>query len=204
MQFRYLGLSGILSHRPWLRKRAANRKIFRRGIDLVQTLADSLLSVTDNTEFKVNEGDTAPDFTASTNGGREVSLSQLRGQTVVLYFYPKDNTPGCNKEACGFRDAYEAITGKNAVVLGVSADSAAKHDKFIDKFGLPFTLIADEDKSICEAYGVWGKKSFMGRTFLGIKRMTFLIDADGIVKKVWPKVKVAGHAAEVLAALDEL
>ena len=154
-----------------------------------------------NAELKVNEGDTAPDFTAPTNGGGEVSLSQFRGQAVVLYFYPKDNTPGCNKEACGFRDNHEAITAKNAVVLGVSADSAAKHDKFIEKFDLPFTLIADEDKSICESYGVWGNKSFMGRTFLGIKRMTFLINADGVVQKVWPKVKVADHANEVLEAL---
>lgn len=157
-----------------------------------------------NAELKVNEGDTAPDFTAPTNGGDEVSLSQFRGQAVVLYFYPKDNTPGCNKEACGFRDAHDEITAKGAVVLGVSADSAARHDKFIDKFGLPFSLIADEDKSICEAYGVWGDKSFMGRTFLGIKRMTFLIDTDGVIRKIWPKVKVATHAAEVLAALDEL
>jgi peroxiredoxin Q/BCP len=156
-----------------------------------------------NAELKVNEGDTAPGFTAPTSGGGEVSLSQFRGQSVVLYFYPKDNTPGCNKEACGFRDAHEAITAKNAVVIGVSADSAARHDKFIEKFGLPFTLIADEDKSVCEAYGVWGDKSFMGRTFLGIKRMTFLIDAGGVVKKIWPKVKAATHAAEVLAALDE-
>ena len=157
-----------------------------------------------NANSKVNEGDTAPDFTSPTNGGGEVSLSQFRGQTVVLYFYPKDNTPGCNKEACGFRDAHDAITAKNTVVLGVSADTAAKHDKFIEKFGLPFTLIADEEKSICEAYGVWGEKKFMGRTFLGIKRMTFLIDANGVIQKIWPKVKVADHASEVLAALDEL
>ena len=157
-----------------------------------------------NAELKVNEGDTAPDFTARTNGGGEVSLSQFLGQAVVLYFYPKDNTPGCNKEACGFRDNHDAITAKNALVLGVSADSAAKHDKFIEKFDLPFTLIADEDKSISESYGVWGNKSFMGRTFLGIKRMTFLINADGVVQKVWPKVKVADHANEVLEALGEL
>ena len=156
-----------------------------------------------NAELKVNEGDTAPGFTAPTSGGGEVSLSQFRGQSVVLYFYPKDNTPGCNKEACGFRDAHEAITAKNAVVIGVSADSAARHDKFIEKFGLPFTLIADEDKSVCEAYGVWGDKSFMGRTFLGIKRMTFLIDAGGVVKKILPKVNAPTHAPEVLGALGE-
>ena len=179
-------------------------RFFAAGIDLGQALADAPCDMAANTELIVNEGDTAPDFTAPTSGGGEVSLGQFRGQTVVLYFYPKDNTPGCNKEACGFRDAHEAITSNNAVVLGVSADSAAKHDKFIEKFGLPFTLIADEDKSICEAYGVWGQKKFMGRTFLGIKRMTFLIDANGVVRKVWPKVKVANHANEVLEALSDL
>ena len=155
-------------------------------------------------EMTLKEGDTAPGFTAPINGGGVVSLSQFRGQSVVLYFYPKDNTPGCNKEACGFRDAHDEIIARGAVVLGVSADSAARHDKFIDKFGLPFTLIADEDKAICETYGVWGNKSFMGRTFLGINRRTFLIDADGVIRKIWPKVKVAVHAAEVLDALDEL
>jgi len=155
-------------------------------------------------EMKLKEGDMAPGFTAPVNGGGVVSLSQFRGRSVVLYFYPKDNTPGCNREACGFRDVHDKITARGAVVLGVSADSAARHDKFIDKFGLPFTLIADEDKSICEAYGVWGDKSFMGRTFLGINRRTFLIDADGVIRKIWPKVKVAAHAVEVLEALDVL
>ncbi|HJN89231.1 MAG TPA: thioredoxin-dependent thiol peroxidase [Verrucomicrobiota bacterium] len=155
-------------------------------------------------EMKLKEGDTAPGFTAPVNGDSEVSLSQFRGQAVVLYFYPKDNTPGCNKEACGFRDAHDKITAKAAVVLGVSADSVGRHDKFVEKFELPFTLVSDEDMSICEAYGVWGDKSFMGRTFLGIKRMTFLIDADGVIRKIWPKVKVAAHSGEVLEALDEL
>ena len=155
-------------------------------------------------ETKLREGDAAPGFTAPVSGGGEVSLSQFSGQAVVLYFYPKDNTPGCNKEACGFRDAHDKITAMGAVVLGVSADSVARHDKFIDKFGLPFALVADEDKSICEAYGVWGDKSFMGRTFLGINRRTFLIDADGVIRKIWLKVKVAAHAAEVLEALEEL
>ncbi len=155
-------------------------------------------------EMKLKEGDTAPGFTAPVNGGSEVSLSQFRGQAVVLYFYPKDNTPGCNKEACGFRDAHNKIAVKGAVVLGLSADSVARHDKFVEKFELPFTLVSDEDKSICKAYGIWGDKSFMGRTFLGIKRMTFLIDADGVIRKIWHKVKVAAHAAEVLEALDEL
>ena len=156
------------------------------------------------TKIKLSEGDTAPDFTAPTNGGDEVSLSQFRGQTVVLYFYPKDNTPGCNKEACGFRDAHTEIVAKNALVLGVSADSVTKHEKFIEKFDLPFKLIADENKDICNAYVVWGEKKFMGRTYLGINRQTFLIDGDGIIQKIWPKVKVAEHAKEVLDALEAL
>ena len=157
-----------------------------------------------NTNIKLKEGEAAPDFTALTNGDEEISLSQFRGQTVVLYFYPKDNTPGCNKEACGFRDVHTEIVAKNAIVLGVSADSVTKHEKFIEKFELPFKLIADENKVICNAYGVWGEKKFMGRTYLGINRQTFLIDGDGIIQKIWTKVKVAEHAKEVLDALEAL
>ena len=152
----------------------------------------------------MKEGEAAPDFTALTNGDEEISLSQFRGQTVVLYFYPKDNTPGCNKEACGFRDVHTEIVAKNAIVLGVSADSVTKHEKFIEKFELPFKLIADENKVICNAYGVWGEKKFMGRTYLGINRQTFLIDGDGVIRKIWLKVKVAEHAKEVLDALNTL
>ena len=157
-----------------------------------------------NTNIKLKKGEAAPDFTALTNGDEEISLSQFRGQTVVLYFYPKDNTPGCNKEACGFRDVHTEIVAKNAIVLGVSADSVTKHEKFIEKFELPFKLIADENKVICNAYGVWGEKKFMGRTYLGINRQTFLIDGDGVIRKIWLKVKVAEHAKEVLDALNTL
>ena len=157
-----------------------------------------------NTNIKLKEGEAAPDFTALTNGDEEISLSQFRGQTVVLYFYPKDNTPGCNKEACGFRDVHTEIVAKNTIVLGVSADSVTKHEKFIEKFELPFKLIADENKVICNAYGVWGEKKFMGRTYLGINRQTFLIDGDGVIRKIWLKVKVAEHAKEVLDALNIL
>ena len=157
-----------------------------------------------NTNIKLKEGEAAPDFTALTNGNEEISLSQFRGQTVVLYFYPKDNTPGCNKEACGFRDVHTEIVAKNTIVLGVSADSVTKHEKFIEKFELPFKLIADENKVICNAYGVWGEKKFMGRTYLGINRQTFLIDGDGVIRKIWLKVKVAEHAKEVLDALNTL
>ena len=151
--------------------------------------------------LKLKEGDQAPDFTAATNGGGTVSLKDFNGKYLVLYFYPKDDTPGCTKEACGFRDAFNDFAKSGAVVLGVSTDSVKKHDKFVEKFKLPFPLLADEDKSIVEAYGVWGKKKFMGREYLGTQRVTFLIDPKGRIKKIWPAVKPEEHAAEVLAAL---
>lgn len=147
-------------------------------------------------------GDPAPPFTAPVTGGKTVSLADFKGQHVVLYFYPRDSTPGCTTEACGLRDAHEKILAQKAVVLGVSADSVKSHDKFAAKYSLPFPLIADETKEICKAYGVWGKKKFMGREFDGIRRMTFLIGPDGKLKHIWPEVKPAEHAAEVLAALE--
>lgn len=152
-------------------------------------------------ESKLKEGDMAPDFTAATNGGGTVSLKEFRGRNVVLYFYPKDNTPGCNKEACGFRDTFDAVKKKGAVVLGVSTDSVKSHDKFVEKFKLPFTLLSDEDKTIVKAYGVWGPKTFMGVKYTGTSRVTFLIGPDGRINKIWPKVKAAEHAGEVLQAL---
>jgi peroxiredoxin Q/BCP len=152
-------------------------------------------------ELKLKEGDLAPGFTAATNGGGKVSLSELRGKHVILYFYPRDNTPGCTKEACAFRDDYGAFAGKGAVVLGVSADSAESHDKFAGKYRLPFTLVSDADKKIAQAYGAWGEKTFLGRKYQGMHRVTFLIGPDGKIKKVWPAVKPAEHAREVLAAL---
>jgi peroxiredoxin Q/BCP len=152
-------------------------------------------------DLKLTEGDKAPEFTAATNGGGKVSLSDFKGKNVVLYFYPKDNTPGCNKEACGFRDNWEAIQKKGAVVLGVSTDSAKSHDKFVEKFKLPFTLLVDEDKKIVNAYGVYGPKTFMGVKYNGTSRVTFLIGPDGKIKKIWPKVKVGEHAEEVVREL---
>ena len=152
-------------------------------------------------ELKLKEGDVAPAFTATTGGGGEVSLADLRGRNVILYFYPKDNTPGCNKEACSFRDRWEDFKEKGAVVLGVSTDNVKSHDKFAAKFKLPFTLLADEDKAIVQAYGVWGPKTFMGVKYTGTSRVTFLIGPDGKIKKVWPQVKPNDHADEVLAAL---
>ena len=152
-------------------------------------------------ELKLKPGDNAPGFTAATNGGGKASLSDFKGKHVILYFYPRDNTPGCTKEACAFRDDYGAFTRKGAVVLGVSADSPASHDKFAGKYRLPFTLVSDEDKKIAQAYGAWGEKTFLGRKYQGMHRVTFLIGPDGKIKKVWPAVKPAGHAEEVLAAL---
>jgi peroxiredoxin Q/BCP len=153
-------------------------------------------------ELILKEGDVAPDFTAATNGGGTVSLKDFRGKNVILYFYPKDNTPGCNKEACGFRDTFDAVKNKGAVVLGVSTDSVKSHDKFVEKFKLPFTLVSDEDKKIVKAYGVWGPKTFMGVKYTGTSRVTFLVGPDGRIKKIWPKVKVTEHVEEVLQALS--
>ena len=151
--------------------------------------------------LKLKEGDQAPAFSAMANGGGKISLSDFEGKNVILYFYPKDDTPGCTKEACAFRDGFAEFKKRGAIVLGVSTDSAKSHDKFVEKFKLPFTLLADEDKKIVEAYGVWGEKSFMGRKYMGTHRVTFLIGGDGRIKKIWPQVKPDEHAAEVLAAL---
>jgi peroxiredoxin Q/BCP len=155
----------------------------------------------DELKLTLKEGDLAPEFRAKATGGREISLADLRGKNVVLYFYPKDDTPGCTKEACAFRDATGEIQAKGAVVLGVSIDPPASHERFAAKFQLPFPLLSDADKKIVAAYGVWGKKRFMGRTYQGTHRVTFLIGPDGRIRKIWPKVKPAEHAEEVLAAL---
>jgi len=152
-------------------------------------------------ELKLKEGDEAPDFTAATTDGRSVSLAGFKGKNVVLYFYPRDDTPGCTKEACAFRDEFSAFKRKDTVVLGVSIDSSKSHAKFAEKYKLPFTLLADEDKQIVEAYGVWGQKSFLGRKYMGTHRITFLIGPDGRIKKIWPTVKPADHAKEVLEAV---
>ena len=149
----------------------------------------------------LKEGDQAPSFTVATNGGGKISLADFKGQNVVLYFYPKDDTPGCTKEACSFRDHFAEFKKRGAVVLGVSTDPVKSHDKFTEKFKLPFTLLADDDKKIVQAYGVWGEKKFMGRKYMGTHRVTFLIGEDGKIKKIWPKVKPEEHVAEVLAAL---
>lgn len=146
-------------------------------------------------------GDTAPDFTATTDSGATLKLSELRGKRVVLYFYPKDSTPGCTKQACDFRDNYPAIEEKNAVVLGVSPDGAKSHQKFKTKYKLPFTLVVDEDHKIAEAYGVWAEKSMLGKKFMGVDRSHFVIDEQGKIVDVQYKVKFDQSAEKALAVL---
>ncbi|WP_404385029.1 thioredoxin-dependent thiol peroxidase [Caenispirillum salinarum] len=154
--------------------------------------------------MSLSVGDTAPDFTLPTDGGGSVSLSALKGKPVVLYFYPKDATPGCTTEACDFRDLEPDFSGIDAVIIGVSKDSVKKHDNFKAKQGLTFPLASDADSDVCERYGVWKEKSMYGKTFWGIERTTFLIAPGGTIAQVWPKVKVKGHAAEVLDATRAL
>jgi peroxiredoxin Q/BCP len=147
-------------------------------------------------------GDVAPDFTLPTDGGGEMTLSSMRGKKVVLYFYPKDDTSGCTKEACDFREKISEFEKAGAVVLGMSPDGVKKHDKFKAKYDLPFSLIADEEKTALQAYGVWVEKSMYGRKYMGVERSTFLIDADGSIQSVWRKVKVPGHVDAVLDAVQ--
>jgi thioredoxin-dependent peroxiredoxin len=153
---------------------------------------------------EVSEGTQAPDFDLPGDGGESIRLSELRGKTVVLYFYPKDDTSGCTKEAIEFTDLAADFKKAGAVVIGVSPDPATRHDKFKAKYDLAVRLASDEDKSTLQAYGVWTEKSMYGRTYMGVERSTFLIDGTGTVRKVWRKVRVAGHAKEVLAAVQAL
>lgn len=151
----------------------------------------------------LEEGDKAPDFSAKDQDGNEVKLADFQGEKVVLYFYPKDDTPGCTKEACSFRDSNDIYAEKNIKVLGVSTDDEASHRKFISKFNLPFTLLADTDKKIVNDYGVYGEKNMYGRKYMGVNRKTFLIDEQGTIKKIFNKVNVSEHADEVLKAFGE-
>ena len=149
----------------------------------------------------VEEGSPAPNFTLTSDSGEQVSLESFRGQPVVLYFYPRDDTPGCTVEACGFRDAYSEFEQRGAVVLGVSPDDEASHTKFKEKYSLPFTLLADPEHEVADAYGVWGEKNYAGKKYMGISRTTFVIDADGNVVKAMRNVKPDGHPQKVLEAL---
>ena len=151
----------------------------------------------------LKEGDVAPDFTSKDQDGNPVKLSDYKGKKVVLYFYPKDDTPGCTKEACSFRDADDVFNAKGIKVFGVSTDDEKSHQKFKSKFQLPFDLLADTDKNIVESYGVWGEKSMYGKKYMGTMRKTFLIGEDGKIAKVFDKVNVEQHADEVLEAFGE-
>jgi len=152
----------------------------------------------------IEAGTNAPAFSVPDQYGNNHQLSDYKGKWVVLYFYPKDMTPGCTVEACNFRDDFPAFENLDAVILGVSKDDVVRHKKFAVKYDLPFTLLSDEDGSVCESYGVWKEKSLYGKTFMGINRSTFLIDPDGNIARVYSKVKVKEHAAELLLALREL
>lgn len=149
----------------------------------------------------ISEKSPAPDFSLLDETGKSRALSDFRGKPVILYFYPKDDTPGCTKEACSFRDDYSVYTEAGVVILGVSPDTTKSHAKFKEKYNLPFSLLADEGHKVCELYGVWGLKKFMGREYEGVLRTTFLIDENGLIKKVFPNVKPDGHSGDVLAAL---
>jgi peroxiredoxin Q/BCP len=149
----------------------------------------------------VEEGQKAPDFELASDSGERVRLSQFRGKPVVLYFYPRDDTPGCTKQACGIRDSYEDFSDRGAVVLGVSPDKESSHVKFKQRYGLPFTLLADPEHEVAEQYGAWVEKKYMGRTYMGVERSTFLIDSEGRIAKVMRRVKPDTHVEKVLAAL---
>ena len=150
---------------------------------------------------QIKIGDKAPEFDLPTGDGKNLSLKDLKGKKVVLYFYPKDNTSGCTKEACSFQDHLKAIEKKGAVVVGVSPDGAGSHRKFAEKYELTFPLVSDEKKEIVKKYGVWKEKSLYGRKYMGVERTTFIIDGKGVVSHIFPKVKVDGHTEEILAAL---
>ncbi len=152
----------------------------------------------------INQGQKAPDFDLPASTGGNISLKSLKGKNVVLFFYPKDDTPGCTVEACGFRDSYKAIEKMGATILGISPDSVKSHDKFISKFQLPYPLLADEDKKMCQDYGVWVEKSMYGKKYMGVARTTFIIDAKGNIAKIFEKVKPEGHNAEVIETLTAL
>ena len=161
-------------------------------------------------DTQIKELQPAPDFTLPAIGSDDVvkngqvQLSALRNHVIVLYFYPKDDTPGCTAEACSFRDADHEMQKRGVVVLGISADDIPSHQKFAEKYGLSFPLLADTDTTVSQLYGVWKEKNYAGKTYMGVNRETFLVDKDGIVRKVWPKVKAAEHAQEVLEAIESI
>jgi thioredoxin-dependent peroxiredoxin len=196
----------------WPRKgKGTDLIVLRRGPapDLRSKLAsaarlrhlEAMAKATEESDSLLHAGDKAPEISLDTDSGEPFKLSSLKGKNVVLYFYPKADTPGCTKESCEFRDTTKKFTKANTVIVGVSPDTTKAQLKFREKFDLPFSLLADVDHKAAEAYGVWKEKSMYGRKYMGIERTTFVIDAKGVIKKIFPKVKVDGHAEEVLAAL---
>ena len=153
--------------------------------------------------MSIQPGSIAPEFALASSNGKMVRLSDFRGETVVVYFYPKDDTPGCTKEACSFRDTFDALTDAGVTILGISPDSIESHNKFIGKFNLNFQLLTDPDKSIAKSYEAWGEKNMYGKTVIGMKRMSFLINPDGTVQHVWTKVKTESHGQDVLRLIQE-
>lgn len=158
--------------------------------------------MTTATEISLKVGDKAPEFNLPASTGKNIALKDLKGKNIILYFYPKDDTPGCTKEACDFRDMSKLFEKENAVILGVSFDNLKSHEKFIQKYKLPFTLLADEAKEVAKAYDVYKLKSFMGKSYWGIERTTYWIDRQGKIAAIWPKVKVEGHIQEILSAVN--
>ncbi len=150
----------------------------------------------------LKEGDKAPDFNLNDANGNSFSLDYFKGKKVILYFYPKDDTPGCTKQACGFRDSYAKFNDLDAVILGVSADPEESHQKFISKYQIPFTLLSDTEKEVVQKYGVWKEKNNYGKKYMGIERTTFVIDENGTIQKIYPKVKVDGHIEEIYSFLN--
>lgn len=153
--------------------------------------------------MSIHTGSIAPEFSLESSSGKTVRLSDFRGKTVVVYFYPKDDTPGCTKEACGFRDSFDSLTDAGVTILGISPDSIESHNKFIEKFDLNFQLLSDRDKSIAKSYGAWGEKNMYGKIVIGMKRMSFLINPEGAVQHIWTKVKTESHGKDVLSLIQE-
>ena len=153
--------------------------------------------------MSIHTGSIAPEFSLESSSGKTVRLSDFRGKTVVVYFYPKDDTPGCTKEACSFRDSFDSLTDAGVTVLGISPDSIESHNKFIEKFDLNFQLLSDKDKSIAKSYGAWGEKNMYGKIVIGMKRMSFLINPEGTVQHIWTKVKTESHGKDVLSLIQE-
>ena len=152
----------------------------------------------------IKEGNKAPEFNLPASNGKTITLKDLKGKNIVIYFYPKDDTPGCTVEACGFRDSYKEIEKLGAVILGVSPDNVTSHEKFIKKFNLPFNLLADTDKKMCQNYGVWVEKSMYGKKYMGVARTTFIINKEGKISKIFEKVKPEGHNKEIIEAIKTL